>query len=241
MSHVPTGRQPVGSECVFQVQQNAEGSIERYKARIVAKSYSQMEDLDDDETFAPVTRYNSLRLIMSLATDLGLETDLRGMKSVFLNGDLVEEIWMIPPPGIGLNVKILRLDKALYSHKQAPPMWFETLSEALAQIGFISRACDPCVFISEKHKIIVLVYVDDITTAGSRSDINRLIGQLRSRFKVTGNGSLKYILGIEIKHRPEGMERSPQQSITNILSRLGMENCLPVSTPMDTKTSLVKV
>ena len=101
---------------------------------------------------------------------------------------------MVPPPGIGLDGKILRLDKALNSLKQAPLAWFGKLSEALASIGFISLPFDPCVFISADHKIIVVVYVADITTAGSRSDINRRIEHLRSRFKVTVEGSLKYIL-----------------------------------------------
>ena len=168
------------------------------KARIVAQGYCQIEGLDYDETFAPVTRYDSLRLIIALATHLGLDTDPLNIKSEFLHGDLVEEIWMVPPPGIGLNGKILRLDKALHGLKQAPLGWFEKLSEALTAIGFISLRFDPCVFISADYKIIVVVYVDDITTAGSRSDINRLLDHLRSRFKVTVKGSLNYILGIEI-------------------------------------------
>ena len=86
----------------------------------------------------------------------------------------------------------------------------------------------------------MVAYVDDITTAGSQSDINRITDHHRSRFKVTLKGSLKYILGIEIKHTPEGMELSQHQYITNILSHFGMESCRPVSTPIDPKTSMVK-
>ena len=206
MSELPAGRQPVGSKCVFNVEHNGDGSVGRYKARILANGYAQIEGLDYDETFAPVTRYDSLRLIIALATHLGLDTDQLDIKLAFLNGDLVEEIWMVPPPGIGLHGKILRLDKELYGPKQASLAWFEGLSEALAEIGYISLPSTPCVFISAEHKIIVVVYLDDITTAGSRSDINRLIDHLHSRFKVTVKGSLKYILGIEIKHTPEAME-----------------------------------
>ena len=108
------------------------------------------------------------------------------------------------------------------------------------EIGFIPLPFDPCVFISADHKILVVVYVDDITTAGSRSDINPLIDHLHSRFQVTVKGSLKYILGIEMKHTPEGMELSQHQYITNILSRFGIDNCRPASTPIDRKTYLVK-
>ena len=132
---------------------------------------------------------------------------------------------MVPPPGIGLDRKILGLDKARYGLKEALLAWFEKLSDALAEIGFMSLALDPCVFLSADHKIIVVVYVDDITTAGSRSHINRLIYYLRSRSKISVKGRLKYILGIEIKHTPECMELSQYQYITNILSRFGMESC----------------
>ena len=147
---------------------------------------------------------------------------------------------MVPPPGIGLDGKILRLDKEPYGLKQAPLAWFEKLSQSLAEIGFISLPFDPCFFIRADDKIIVVVCVDDITTVGSRLDINRLIDYLGSRFKVTVKGSLRYILGIEIKHALEGMELSQHQYITNILSRFGMQSCRPVSTPIDPTTSLVK-
>ena len=198
MSDLPAGRQSVGSKWVCKVKHNADASVERYKAPIVAKGYSQIECLDYDETFAPVIRYYSLCLIIALGTHLGLDTDQLDIKSGFLNGDLVEEIWMVPPPGISLDGKILRLAKALYGLKQAPLARFEKLSEALSEIGFISLPFDPCDFISADHKIIDVVYVDDISTAGSRSDINHLIDHLRSRFKVTVKGRLKYILVIEI-------------------------------------------
>ena len=103
MSDSPAGRQPVGSKWEIQVKHNADGSVERYKARIVAKRYSQIQGLDDDETFAPVTRYDYLCLIIALATHLGFDTDQLDIKSAFLNGDLMEEIWMVPPPGIGIH------------------------------------------------------------------------------------------------------------------------------------------
>ena len=157
-----------------------------------------------------------------------------------MNGHLVEAIGMVPPPGIGLDGKILRLDKALYGLTQAQRAWLEKLSDPLAEIGFISLPFDPYVLISADHRIIVVVYVDDITSAGSRADINPLIDHLRSRFKVTVKGRLKYILGIEIKHTPEGMELSQHQYITNILSHFEMESRRPVSTPVDAKTCLVK-
>ena len=131
MSDLPAGRQPVGSKWVFKVKDNADGCVERHKARIVGKRSTRIDGLDYEETFAPLTRYDSLRLIIVLASHLGLDTDQLDIPSAFMNRDLVEEIWMESPPAIGLDGKILRLDKALYGLKQAPLAWFEKLSEVL--------------------------------------------------------------------------------------------------------------
>ena len=120
MSDLPDGRQAVGSKCVFQVKHNADGSVERYNARIVDRGYSQIECHDYNETFAPVTQYDCHLRILALATHLGLDTQQLDIKSAFLNGDLVAEICMIHPPGISVDGKILRLDKELYVVKQAP-------------------------------------------------------------------------------------------------------------------------
>ena len=116
ISDLPAGRQPVGRKWLFKLKHNGDGSVERYKARIVAKGYSQIAGLDYDETFASVTRYDSLRTIIALATHLGLDTHHLYIKSAFLNGDLVEEMWIVAPPGIGLNGKILARNKARDGH-----------------------------------------------------------------------------------------------------------------------------
>ena len=128
LKDLPVGRKLVGSGWVFKVKRNADRSVERFKARIVAKGYSQVKGLDYDETFAPVIRYDSLRLIIALALHLGLDMSQADIKSAFLNGDLNKEAWIMPPPGIGLDGKVLRLLKSLYGLKQAPLAWFERLS-----------------------------------------------------------------------------------------------------------------
>src|SRR4029077_10492600 len=150
---------------VFTVKLNSDGSVERYKARLVVKGYSQIASIDYEETFAPVTRYDSLCLIMALAVNLGLLLEQLDIKTAFLNGDLEEEIWMMPPPGIGLEGKILLLKKALYGLKQAPLKWYEKLSSVLASLGFTPLYFDPCVFVhfNGVSKTIIVVYVDDLT------------------------------------------------------------------------------
>jgi len=171
---LPVGRKLVGSRWVFKVKRNSDGCVERFEARIVAKGYSQVEGINYDETFAPVTRYDSLRLIIALALHLGLDMSQADIKSTFLNGDLNKEVWMMPPPSIGLDGKVLRLLKSLYGLKQAPLAWFERLSSAPAELGFLSCSFDPCIFISPNYNIIIVVYVDDITTVGRKSHVRKV-------------------------------------------------------------------
>jgi len=101
---------------------------------------------------------------------------------------------MIPPSGIGLGGKILRLHKALYGLKQAPLQWFEKLATVLAELCFVSLPFDPCVFITITLNVILVVYIEDISTVGPKLPIEILIDHLKSHFMVNVNGGLKYIL-----------------------------------------------
>jgi len=206
MKDLPVGRKLVGSRWVYKVKRNSDGSVERYKAWIVAKGYSQVEGLDSDKTFAPVTRYDSLRLIIALALHLGLNMSQADIKSAFLNSDLNEEVWMMPPPGISLDGKVFRLLRSLYGLKQAPLAWFERLSSALTELGFLSCSFDPCVFISPDYNVIIVVYVDDITTVGRKSDVRTVYQHLTKHFSITIKEGLFYLLGIEILHTATSLE-----------------------------------
>jgi len=240
MKDLPIGRKLVSSHRVFKIKRNADRSVERFKTRIVAKGYSQVEGLDYDKTFAPVTRYDSLRLIIALALHLGLDMSQADIKSAFLDGDLNKEVWMMPTPGIGLDGKVLCLRKSLYGLKQALLAWFERLSSALAELGFLSCSFDSCVFISPDYNVTIVVYVDDITTVGRKSDVRKVYQHLTKHFTVTIKEGLSYLLGIEILHTATSLELRQTQYITNILTHFGMEHSRPVSTPIDPKAPLVK-
>jgi hypothetical protein len=112
----------------------------------VVKGYSQISGIDYEETFAPVTRYDSFRPILALAAHYNLELAQADVKSAFLRGNLKEDIWMLPPPDIGLSGKILRLKKSLYGLKQAPNEWHDKLPSVLVETGFVVTHFDPCIF-----------------------------------------------------------------------------------------------
>ena len=145
-----------------------------------------------------MTRYDSLYLTIALALDLGLDMSQADIKSAFVNGDLHEEVWIIPPPGIGLDGKVLHLLKSLYGLKQAPLAWFERLSSALAELGFLSCSFDSCVFISPEYNVIILIYVDDITTVGTKSDMHKVYQHPTKHFTIMIKEGLFYLLRIEI-------------------------------------------
>ena len=197
---LPSGRKAINSQWVFKVKLNADESIEHYKARLVIKDYSQVAGIDYEETFAPVTRYDSLHLIIALAVNLDLVLEQLDIKRAFLNGELREHIWMTPPPGIGLDGKVLLLKKALYGLKQGLLIWYEKLSLVLAQMGFNLLHFDPYIFIyfNEGRKTIIVVYVDDLTIVGICQDLNTLVDGLKTHFEVAVKGSLLWLLGFKV-------------------------------------------
>ena len=113
---------------------------------------------------------------------------------------------MMPPPGIGLDGKVLRLHKSLYGLKQAPLAWFVRLSSALAELGFLSSSFDPCVFISPDYNVTIVVYIDDITTVRRKSDVRKVYQYLTKHFTLMIKEELSYLLEIEILHTAIGLE-----------------------------------
>ena len=120
---LPRGKKPVGCKWVFTVKYKADGTVERYKACLVAKGFTQTYDVDYTETFAPVEKLNTIRVLLSLATKLDWSFHQFDIKNVFLNGELEEEVFMTLPPGFCKEeeeTKVCKLKKSLYCLKQSP-------------------------------------------------------------------------------------------------------------------------
>ena len=163
---LPPGRKIVGSKWVFKKKIGADGTVERYKARLVAQGYTQKYGTDYDETFCPVVRQELLHILIALLVQSGLK-----LHSVFLNRTLEEEVFMKQPEGSEIDGKehlVCKLKKSIYGLKQSPHCWNVALDTQLKKMGFTQSENDPCIYYrnSGGEMFYIGVYVDDIILAG---------------------------------------------------------------------------
>uniref|UniRef100_A0A2N9H2N5 Uncharacterized protein n=1 Tax=Fagus sylvatica TaxID=28930 RepID=A0A2N9H2N5_FAGSY len=202
----PTGTSIVGCHWVFTVKQNPDGTVDHLKARLVAKGFTQTYGLDYTETFSPVAKLNSIRIIISLATNLDWPLQL-DVKNAFLHGDLTETVYMTQPPGFESKGEcVCHLKKSIYGLKQSPRAWFDKFSKAVVSHGMTRSQADHSVFFKKTRTgiVILVVYVDDIVITGSdKEGIQILINHLSSSFLTKDLGKLRYFLGIEVILAPK--------------------------------------
>ena len=151
---------------MYKVKENADGSVNRFKARLVAKGFHQVHSFDFHETFSPVIKPVTIRIILTLALSYGWKLFQLDVNNAFLNRILEETIFMKQPPGFEVTDKSLvcKLNKAIYGLKQDPRQWFDRLKSTLLQLGFVGSKSDSSLFIyrHQLHTVYLLVYVDDI-------------------------------------------------------------------------------
>uniref|UniRef100_A0A2N9EEC7 Integrase catalytic domain-containing protein n=1 Tax=Fagus sylvatica TaxID=28930 RepID=A0A2N9EEC7_FAGSY len=198
----------VGCKWVYKLKTHSDGSIARYKARLVAKGFHQQQGIDFDETFSPVIKPPTVRMILSLAVSLNWPLRQLDVSNAFLHGILKEEVYMSQPQGY-ISAQhpdyVCRLYKSIYGLKQAPRAWFERFTGQLIQFGFTASAADSSLFIYRSKTIIayLLLYVDDIVlTSNTPNFLDTLIQHLSSIFELKDLGSLHYFLGIQKLHDP---------------------------------------
>jgi hypothetical protein len=235
---LPRGKKTVGCKWVFSVKYKADGSVERYKARLVAKGYTQVYGVDYRETFSPVAKLNTIRVLLSIAANLDWPLLQFDVKNAFLHGDLEEEVYMDIPPGYSVTMgenNVCKLQRALYGLKQSPRAWFGRFSLAMKKYGFTQSNSDHTLFLKRQQGKVtaLIIYVDDmIITGDDKEEISRLQGQLASEFEMKNLGGLKYFLGIEVARSNQGIFLSQRKYILDLLSEVGLLECKPVDTPI---------
>jgi hypothetical protein len=234
----------VGNKWVFRNKQDQHGVVTRNKDRLVAKGYSQVEGLDFDETYAPIARLESIRILLAYATYHGFKLYQMDVKSAFLNGPIKEEVYVEQPPDFEdseYSNYVYKLSNALYRLKQAPRAWYECLRDFLITNGFKVGKTDPTLFTKTiaKDLFVCQIYVDDIifgsTNKSTCEEFSRIMIQ---KFEMSMIGELKYFLGFQIKQLQDDTFISQTKYIQDILKKIGMKDGKPIKTPMGTNGHL---
>ncbi|KAK1667120.1 hypothetical protein QYE76_055279 [Lolium multiflorum] len=237
-------RNVIGTKWIFKNKQDEFGNVVRNKARLVAQGFSQFEGIDFGETYAPVARLESIRILLAYASHHNFKLQQMDVKSAFLNGPLHEEVYVKQPPGFeDLNFPnhVYKLDKALYGLKQAPRAWYEHLKELLVDRGFDVGLIDPTLFTKRVNGelFVCQLYVDDIIFGSTNKAFNDEFSKLMTdRFEMSMMGEMKFFLGFEIKQLREGTFINQAKYLQDMLKRFKMTELKGVATPMVTKCHL---
>ena len=246
LTDLPPGKNVVRSKWVFKLKRNSSGQIIEHKARLVAKGFSQKFGIDYFETFSPVIRFDSLRLLFALAVKYDLYIDHLDVKSAFLHANLDEEIYMKQPQNFeikGKEAKVCRLRKALYGLKQASKAWYETNHEFFTKLGFEQLQLEPCIYVlcKEDRFLIIALFVDDsLIFYKDKTFADRVRDQIKKKFDLKDLGPVSYFLGMKVSHEPGKLKLDQTAYVHSLLQRFNMEDCKPESTPMEHNLYLLK-
>ena len=243
---LPPDKTAISSKWVYKIKPATPGHPARYKARLVARGFQQQDGVDFLETFSPVVRWETIRVLIAIAVHLNWPLHQLDVLTAFLNGILQEDVYMHQPHGFvkpGKEHLVCKLHKALYGLKQSPRAWYARLHTALLAWGLIQSLSDPNLYFAHigSHTVALLVYVDDILLTGSDS---RLISQLKThlqhQFKTNDLGPLHRYLGVQFDRTTNGLHMHQRPYALSILQFFHMEDCKHSLTPLHEGLSLSK-
>ena len=238
----PPDSKPIANKWTFIKKRNKSGEITKHKARLVAKGCAQRPGYDYVETFSPVVRIETIRVILALVPIKSLKIQQMDVKGAYLNGQLKEKVYMRQPEGYEDKTgRVCELVKTLYGLKQSGREWNNELDHKLKRFGFKRLLSDPCAYMKERNDelVIITVWVDDLLIFGtSNKCIEQTKSDLRTQWEVTDLGEPTKIIGIEITHTENCIKISQRLYVEAILKREGMSNANSVTTPLDTNIKL---
>ncbi|GJX09406.1 putative ribonuclease H-like domain-containing protein [Tanacetum coccineum] len=243
---LPNGKRDIGTKWVFRNKKDERGTVIKNKARLVAQGYTQEEGIDYDEVFSLVARIEAIRLFLAYASFKDFVVYQMDVKSAFLYGKIKEEVYVCQPPGFedpDFPDRVYKVEKALYGLHQAPRAWYETLSTYLLDNGFQRGKIDKTLFIKRDKSDILLVqvYVDDIIFGSTKKKMcTEFEKMMHKKFKMSCMGELTFFLGLQVKHKEDGIFISQDKYVTEMLNKFGFTNVKTASTPMETQKPLLK-
>ncbi|GJW78488.1 zinc finger, CCHC-type containing protein [Tanacetum coccineum] len=234
------GCKPLCCKWIFKRKMKVDRTIDRFKAQLVIQGFRQKEGIDYFDSYAPVARITTIRLLLALAAIHNLLIHQMDVKTAFLNGDLEKEVYMKQLEGFVMTSnehKVCKLVKSLYGLNQAPKQWHQKFNEVVLSSGFLLNQSDKCVyskFDDSGKGVIICLYVDDMLIFGTdQNQVDKTKKFLSSRFSKKDMGEADVILGIKIKRENKGIVITQSHYIEKILKKFNHEDCSLVSTPMD--------
>lgn len=243
----PPNSNIVKCKWVLKKKYDSENNV-RFRARLVAKGFMQKAGVDFTETFSPVVRHTTLRILFALAVQLNLNITHLDVTAAFLNGDLDETIYMHKPdyfPNSRNDMKVLKLKKAIYGLKQASRAWYRKVHDCLINMNYTASKIEPCLYTKNtgNSKTVVTLYVDDFFIfSNNDSETENLKSVLASHFKLKDLGEVKQCLGMSVYvDKSKGVITLSQENYVNqLLKKFNMTECKPAVTPMEAKLNINK-
>ncbi|KAK3118918.1 hypothetical protein QOZ80_9BG0710570 [Eleusine coracana subsp. coracana] len=206
----------------------------------MAKGYSQVKGLDFDETYAPIARFEAIRILLAFATHHDFKLYQMDVKSAFLNGPIKEEVYVEQPPRFEdpkYPNHVFKLHKVLYGLKQAPRAWYECLRDFLVKKGSVIGKADVTLFTKRFGNDIFVcqIYVDDIIFGSTNQNFCDEFSKIMTkRFDMSMMGELTYFLGFQVKQLKEGTFTCQAKYTQDLLKKFDMDKAKPIKTPMPT-------
>ena len=238
----PKDTHVIDTKWIFKNKTNEDGEVVRSKSRLVAQGCTQVEGVDFDESFAPIARLESIRILLFIACIMKFKLYQMDVKSAFLNRILNEEMFI--PKGFQdphFLDHVLRLKKALYGLKQAPRAWYDRLTTYLLDHGFKKGQADRTLFVKrdEKSLIVAQVYVDDIVFGSTIDHLAQEFSEeMKNEFEMSMVGELNYFLGLQVKQRKDGIFISQEKYAKNLIKKFDLDSKKHASTPMSSLAKL---